>query len=76
MIKINYFDERELLVKKDIETKTSKNTKTKDTQVLADLLGVIQSSLNSTKSSIDHNRKNRGGQWSQCHKESGQFTAF
>jgi len=34
MIKINYFDERELLVRREIETKTLKDTKAKDTQVL------------------------------------------
>jgi len=34
MIKINYFDEKELLVRREIETKALKNTKTKDTQML------------------------------------------
>jgi len=34
MIKINYFDERELLVRREIETKASKNTEGKGTQVL------------------------------------------
>jgi len=41
MIKINYFDERELLVRREIETKTlkgteAKGTEAKDTQVLPD----------------------------------------
>jgi len=36
MIKINYFDERELLVMREIETKTPKNTEVKDIQVLPD----------------------------------------
>jgi len=64
------------MVKKDIEIKILKYTEIKGTQVLAALLGVTQSSLNSTKSSIDHNRKNRGGQWSLCHKESGHIHRF
>jgi len=34
MNKINYFDERELLVRREIETKTPKGTETKGTQVL------------------------------------------
>jgi len=34
MIKINYFDERELLVRREIETKTPKGTEAKDTEVL------------------------------------------
>jgi len=34
MIKINYFDKRELLVKREIETKASKDTEAKGTQVL------------------------------------------
>jgi len=34
MIKIIYFDERELLVKREIETKAPNDTKTKDTEVL------------------------------------------
>jgi len=34
MIKINYFDERELLVRRDIETKAPKGTEAKGTQVL------------------------------------------
>jgi len=34
MIKINYFDERELLVRREIETKTPKATEAKGTQVL------------------------------------------
>ena len=34
MNKINYFDERELLVKREIETKTPKGTEAKGTQVL------------------------------------------
>jgi hypothetical protein len=32
MIKINYFDERELLVKREIETKTLKDTEAKVTE--------------------------------------------
>jgi len=34
MIKINYFDERELLVKREIEAKAPKDTEAKGTQVL------------------------------------------
>jgi len=34
MIKINYFDERELLVRREIETKAPKGTEAKGTQVL------------------------------------------
>ena len=34
MIKINYFDERELLIRREIETQTSKNTEAKDTEML------------------------------------------
>jgi len=34
MIKINYFDERELLVRREIETKTPKDTEAKGTQML------------------------------------------
>ena len=34
MIKIIYFDERELMVRREIETKTPKDTKTKVTEVL------------------------------------------
>jgi len=34
MIKINYFDERKLLVRRYIETKAPKGTKAKGTQVL------------------------------------------
>jgi len=34
MIKINYFDERELLVRREIETKAPKDTEAKGTQVL------------------------------------------
>jgi len=34
MIKINYFDERELLVRREIETKAPKSTEAKGTQVL------------------------------------------
>jgi len=34
MIKIIYFDERELLVRREIETKIPKGTKAKDTEVL------------------------------------------
>jgi len=34
MIKIDYFDERELLVRREIETKTLKRTEAKGTQVL------------------------------------------
>jgi len=34
MIKINYFDDRELLVRGKIETKTHKGTKAKSTEVL------------------------------------------
>jgi len=34
MIKINYFDERELLVRREIKTKAPKGTEAKDTQVL------------------------------------------
>jgi len=35
MIKINYFDERELLVRREIETKAPKGTEAKGTQVLS-----------------------------------------
>ena len=41
MNKINYFDERELLVRKEIETKTPKGTKTKGTQVLPPNLYIV-----------------------------------
>jgi len=34
MIKIIYFDERELLVRRELETKTPKNTEAKVTKVL------------------------------------------
>ena len=34
MIKINYFDERELLVRREIKTKAPKGTEAKGTQVL------------------------------------------
>jgi len=37
MIKINYFDERELLVRREIETKAPKGTEAKGTQVLPKL---------------------------------------
>jgi len=33
MIKINYFDERELLVRREIETKAPKGTEAKGTEV-------------------------------------------
>ena len=41
MIKINYFDERELLVRKEIETKAPKDTKAKGTEVPTQFLIVI-----------------------------------
>jgi len=34
MIKINYFDERDLLIRREIETKTPKGTEAKGIQVL------------------------------------------
>jgi len=40
MIKINYFDERELLVRREIETKAPKGTEAKGTQVLPDRMVV------------------------------------
>jgi len=41
MIKINYFDERELLVRREIETKAHKDTETKGTQVLPAFLRAL-----------------------------------
>jgi len=38
MIKINYFDERELLVRREIKTKVPKGTEAKGTQVLPSLV--------------------------------------
>jgi len=37
MIKINYFDERELLVMREIETKAPEGTEAKNTQVLSEI---------------------------------------
>ena len=39
MIKIIYFDERELLVRKELETKTLKDIETKVTKVLPYVVG-------------------------------------
>jgi len=41
MIKINYFDERELLVRREIETKAPKGTEAKGTEVLPQYLLLI-----------------------------------
>ena len=49
MIKINYFDERELLVMREIEIKVPKGTEIKDTQVLPDVIPLCGGTLQQTK---------------------------
>jgi len=47
MIKINYFDETELLVRREIETKAPKGTEAKGTQVLPQIDIVHRYNINS-----------------------------
>jgi len=42
MIKIIYFDERELLVRREIKTKTPKDTKVKVTEVLSKKMTILE----------------------------------